>query len=178
MHAITMTTMTICLLLLVSIGIIHGFRTSISLPTTAAPPRSSTFLRLAKRNNSNDDVVVAATKSDQRNLLSRRQIGELSFAAVGLTTSYLGTRENTPQDYGLWGVLPVGPYKRKKTIMETIVPDTIWTFDQKVCVIFFSFRFDWERNNIYLVVIPQMYRFKHLGNYMLTMLSTILLTPK
>lgn len=25
----------------------------------------------------------------------------------------------------------MGPYKRKKTIMETIVPDRIWTFDQK-----------------------------------------------
>ena len=63
--------------------------------------------------------------------LSRRQLGELSIAAIGLTTSFLGTRENTPQDYGLWGILPVGPYKRKKTIMETIVPDKIWTFDQK-----------------------------------------------
>ena len=63
--------------------------------------------------------------------LSRRQIGELSIATLGLTTSYLGTRERTPQDYGLWGILPVGPYKRKKTIMETIVPDKVWTFDQK-----------------------------------------------
>ncbi len=125
-----------CLLLLVSIVIIHGFR--IPLPTTAAPPP----LRLAKRNDSNDDVVAATQSkflllSDQQKQLSRRQIGELSFAAIGLTASYLGTRENTPQDYGLWGVLPVGPYKRKKTIMESIVPDTIWTFDQKVCVCFF-----------------------------------------
>ena len=63
--------------------------------------------------------------------LSRRQLGELSIATLGLTTSYLGTREKTPQDYGLWGILPVGPYKRKKTIMETIVPDKVWTFDQK-----------------------------------------------
>lgn len=114
--------------LLVGIDIVHGFTT----PVTTATP--STLLQ-AKR-NSNDDVVVAPTSQLSSNnplqQLSRRQIGELSFAAVGLTTSFLGTRENTPQEYGLWGVLPVGPYKRKKTIMETIVPDTIWTFDQKV----------------------------------------------
>ena len=53
------------------------------------------------------------------------------MAAAGLGLSFLGTRENTPQDYGLWGVLPVGTYKVKKTIMETIVPDAMWTFDQK-----------------------------------------------
>ncbi len=53
------------------------------------------------------------------------------MAAAGLGLSFLGTRENTPQDYGLWGVLPVGTYKVKKTIMETIVPGAVWTFDQK-----------------------------------------------
>ena len=117
--------------LLVGIDIVHGFTT----PVTTATHLSSSTLLQAKR-NSNDDVVVAPTSQLSSNnplqQLSRRQIGELSFAAVGLTTSFLGTRENTPQEYGLWGVLPVGPYKRKKTIMETIVPDTIWTFDQKV----------------------------------------------
>mmetsp|Transcript_2217 Transcript_2217/g.4758 ORF Transcript_2217/g.4758 Transcript_2217/m.4758 type:complete len:527 (-) Transcript_2217:43-1623(-) len=65
------------------------------------------------------------------NNLSRRQMAELTFASLGLTASFLGTRELTPQDYGLWGVLPVGPYKRKKTIMETILPGKVWTFDQK-----------------------------------------------
>lgn len=65
------------------------------------------------------------------NELSRRQLGELTFAAVGLGTSFLGTRENEPTDYGLWGILPVGPYKRKKTVMETIVDGEVWTFDQK-----------------------------------------------
>jgi len=65
------------------------------------------------------------------NQLSRRQIGEIAVAATGLSVSYFGSKENTPQDYGLWGVLPVGTYKTKKTIRETIVPDTIWTMDQK-----------------------------------------------
>ncbi|GMH74508.1 hypothetical protein TL16_g06484, partial [Triparma laevis f. inornata] len=41
------------------------------------------------------------------------------------------TRENNKEDYGLWGILPIGPYKRKKTIMEEIVPNEVWTFDQK-----------------------------------------------
>ena len=72
---------------------------------------------------------------DTNTLPTRRQIIELSTAAVGLTISYAGTRETTPQDYGLWGVLPVATYKSKKTVMETIVPGKIWTFDQKLGVL-------------------------------------------
>jgi hypothetical protein len=63
--------------------------------------------------------------------LSRRQFGELSVAAVGLGISFLGTREIDPTDYGLWGILPVGTYKKKYTIPQEIVPGKIWTFDQK-----------------------------------------------
>jgi hypothetical protein len=63
--------------------------------------------------------------------LSRRQFGELGFAAAGLGISFLGTREVQPTDYGLWGILPVGTYKSKKTLKTEIVPDKIWTFDQK-----------------------------------------------
>jgi len=63
--------------------------------------------------------------------LSRRQVGELSFAALGLGTTFLGTRENDPTEYGLWGILPVGTYKKKKTVQETIVDGQVWTFDQK-----------------------------------------------
>ena len=63
--------------------------------------------------------------------LSRRQVGELTVAAVGLGISALGTAEVDPTDYGLWGILPVGTYKKKKTVRETIVPGQIWTFDQK-----------------------------------------------
>lgn len=72
---------------------------------------------------------------DTNTLPTRRQVIELSTAAVGLTISFAGTRETTPQDYGLWGVLPVATYKRKKTVMETIVPGKIWTFDQKLGVL-------------------------------------------
>mmetsp|Transcript_5481 Transcript_5481/g.13034 ORF Transcript_5481/g.13034 Transcript_5481/m.13034 type:complete len:477 (-) Transcript_5481:38-1468(-) len=63
--------------------------------------------------------------------LSRRQVGELTVAGLGLGVSFLGTRENKPTDYGLWGILPVGTYKTKKTMLKEIVPDTIWTLDQK-----------------------------------------------
>jgi len=66
-----------------------------------------------------------------RGYLSRRQLGEIAIGTVGLGASYLSTREVSPTDYGLYGVLPIGPYKRKKTIMSEIVPDRIWTFDQK-----------------------------------------------
>lgn len=63
--------------------------------------------------------------------LSRRQILDRTWATLGLGTIFYATQEFQPTDYGLWGILPVGPYKRKKTILETIVPDSIWTLDQK-----------------------------------------------
>jgi hypothetical protein len=58
-------------------------------------------------------------------------VGELAIAATGLGITAFGTAEKDPTDYGLWGILPVGPYKTKKSIRETIVPDQVWTFDQK-----------------------------------------------
>jgi len=105
--------------------IVEGFHypaSSIASPSAHVTPASSIGLQATA-----DDGASSASNPQ----LSRRQIGELSIAAIGLGTSFLGTRENTPQDYGLWGLLPVGPYKRKKTIMETIVPNAVWTFDQK-----------------------------------------------
>ena len=63
--------------------------------------------------------------------LSRRQVLELSVATTGLGISVLGTRQVDPLDYGLWGIFPVGPYRRKKTIFETIVPHQVWTLEQK-----------------------------------------------
>ncbi len=70
-------------------------------------------------------------ESTRESLPTRRQTIELAFGALGLGTSFAASRENKPTDYGLWGVLPIGTYKTKKTIMETIVPDKIWTMDQK-----------------------------------------------
>lgn len=63
--------------------------------------------------------------------LTRRQVGEVAIAATGLGITAGGTAEVDPTDYGLWGILPVGTYKRKKTVKETIVPGQMWTFDQK-----------------------------------------------
>mmetsp|Transcript_21089 Transcript_21089/g.45789 ORF Transcript_21089/g.45789 Transcript_21089/m.45789 type:complete len:509 (+) Transcript_21089:96-1622(+) len=121
------------LIALVGNRAVHSFQaptTSTTLnPHIHSSSQPSTILRAAANNNddgNSDNNSISANPQ-----LSRRQLAELSFAAVGLTASYLGTRENTPQEYGLWGILPVGPYKRKKTIMETIVPNEVWTFDQK-----------------------------------------------
>lgn len=75
--------------------------------------------------------ALAGSSTSGDGYISRRQVGELAVAATGLGISYLGTRENEPTDYGLWGILPVGTYKSKKTIRETIVPNQLWTLDQK-----------------------------------------------
>lgn len=64
-------------------------------------------------------------------VLSRRQLGELAVAGIGLGGTFLGTRERTPIDYGLWGILPIGTYRQKKTIRQTLLEDQIWTLDQK-----------------------------------------------
>jgi len=87
--------------------------------TTASTRRSSSISKLHSSSDAEDGQ------------LSRRQMGELAIATVGLGTSFLGTRENKPTEYGLWGVLPIGPYKTKKTIIETIIPGKMWTLDQK-----------------------------------------------
>ena len=82
-----------------------------------------------------ENRCTTALNSEQQqteeDAISRRQFAELSFAATGLGISFLGTRENTPTSYGLWGILPVGTYKEKKTIRREVVPGSIWTFDQK-----------------------------------------------
>lgn len=82
------------------------------------------------------DVITSLRASSyeetpKESLPTRRQTIELAVGALGLGTSFAATRENKPTDYGLWGILPIGTYKTKKTIMETIVPDKIWTMDQK-----------------------------------------------
>jgi hypothetical protein len=74
---------------------------------------------------------LASDTQEENGGVSRRQFAELSFAAAGLGVSFLGTRELTPTDYGLWGILPVGTYKQKKTLFKEIVPGKIWTLDQK-----------------------------------------------
>ena len=85
-----------------------------------------------KSNNKNGSVSALFSSSSTGNEgLTRRQVGELTVAGIGLGITYLGTRESKPTDYGLWGVLPVGTYKTKKTISREIVPEQIWTFDQK-----------------------------------------------
>ncbi|KAL3764539.1 hypothetical protein ACHAW5_004803 [Stephanodiscus triporus] len=136
-----------------SAGGVMGFRPPPSFPSTTIAAVATTArgnknlavhpspptprLLLASKNEKNHDGGGDGDPAPPNNppsprlLLSRRQVGELAFAASGLGLTYLGTREDTPQEYGLWGVLPVGTYKTKQTVMETIVPDTIWTFDQK-----------------------------------------------
>ena len=97
---------------------------------TNAFSTSKTAITDFSRNYNCRGNLYAESKVESASL-SRRQVGELAFGATGLLVSFIGTRETQPEEYGLYGVLPVGPYKRKKTIMDTILPGKIWTFDQK-----------------------------------------------
>ena len=110
----------------------------LAAPCTAFVPRSNVAgvdLRSAIEGPTSPSGALHSSSSDAdpsgTGGLSRRQVGEVAFASLGLGVSFFGSLETKPTDYGLWGILPVGPYKRKKTIMETIVPDKVWTADQK-----------------------------------------------
>ncbi|KAL3925592.1 MAG: hypothetical protein SGILL_000315 [Bacillariaceae sp.] len=109
------------LLLLAAWALVAAAAVDAFVTTTQSPIQSAKF-ELRSRSSVDDENSTG---------LSRRQVGELTFGAAGLGVSFLGTRENKPTDYGLWGVLPVGTYKSKKTISREIVPGKIWTFDQK-----------------------------------------------
>ena len=109
------------LLIILLLSIINAVL-AFSHPSRTIGKRATTQLRAQNYNDSS---------TTNPSTLTRRQVGELSIATLGLGTSFLGTRENTPHEYGLWGILPVGTYKTKPSIMETIIPNSIWTFDQK-----------------------------------------------
>ena len=83
--------------------------------------------RTAQRRTALDAGTLDDVPSEPR--LDRRA------ALVGgglLAVSAAASGEPKPYDYGLWGVLPVGPYKAKRSApIETIVPGQVWTVDQK-----------------------------------------------
>ena len=100
---------------------------SICRPILYQGKRPDPVLQFGRSSSINDDD----DEDDKAQQLSRRQALEVGVATAGLTVSFLGTRETKPTDYGLWGILPLGTYKSKKTVGETIVPGQVWTFDQK-----------------------------------------------
>ena len=99
-----------------------SFRQVIS--RSAAPSKGGVVYRASSS-------LCSTAEDDNSGWLSRRRVNEILLASTGLSITAAGTYERTPQDYGLWGILPVGPYKRKKTIMDVVVDGKIWTFDQK-----------------------------------------------
>jgi Domain of unknown function (DUF4336) len=102
-----------------------------SWPAAAAAAGVTTTSRPSSTSTTSTRLALSAPDSSNTAAVSRRQALELGVAVTGLGGTYVGTRENAPTDYGLWGILPVGTYKTKKTVAETIVPNTLWTFDQK-----------------------------------------------
>ena len=134
----TITPFAVLLSLLVSLASVNCFAPSQRWLATCAPvykvvrplsnPRwlpQQQYLRSSSSDNDDNN------DNDALQQISRRQALEVGFATVGLTVSFFGSRETDPTDYGLWGILPLGTYKSKKTVGETIVPGQVWTFDQK-----------------------------------------------
>eukprot|EP00591_Stephanopyxis_turris_P002475 CAMPEP_0195513692 /NCGR_PEP_ID=MMETSP0794_2-20130614/5286_1 /TAXON_ID=515487 /ORGANISM="Stephanopyxis turris, Strain CCMP 815" /LENGTH=517 /DNA_ID=CAMNT_0040641769 /DNA_START=78 /DNA_END=1631 /DNA_ORIENTATION=- len=95
-------------------------------PSMNRVPMISYGSPLMKNKMATSDDTVQENSS-----LSRRQFGTTAAGSLALFSSFLAARIRQPEDYSLWGILPVGPYKRKKTIRTTIVPGKMWTFDQK-----------------------------------------------
>ena len=90
----------VCLLLATATTSCSGFMT----------PRSTTTGLLSRvMSSSTTNLAMGNEVVEGGEGLSRRQLGELAVAAVGLGVSFLGSREVEPTDYGLYGILPVGP---------------------------------------------------------------------
>ena len=95
----------------------------ISSYAVALQPSQTQTPRRTIQNAGTLDDVPSEPRLDRRAALVGGGLLAVSAAASG---------EPKPYDYGLWGVLPVGPYKAKRSApMETIVPGQIWTVDQK-----------------------------------------------
>ena len=87
------------------------------------PPSTTPQRRNLATNAGTLDDVPDGPRVDRRAALVGGGLLAVSAAASG---------EPKPYDYGLWGVLPVGPYKAKRSApLETIVPGQVWTVDQK-----------------------------------------------
>lgn len=75
-------------------------------------------------------IANAGTLDDVPDARLDRRAALVGGGLVAISAACSG--EPKPYDYGLWGVLPVGPYKAKHSApLETVVPGSIWTIDQK-----------------------------------------------
>ena len=96
---------------------------SICACAAALQPLATTPQRRTALSAGTLDDVPSEPRLDRRAALVGGGLLAVSAAASG---------EPKPYDYGLWGVLPVGPYKAKRSApIETIVPGKVWTIDQK-----------------------------------------------
>ena len=96
---------------------------SVCACAAALQPLATTPQRRTIQHAGTLDDVPDEPRVDRRAALVGGGLLAVSAAASG---------EPKPYDYGLWGVLPVGPYKAKRSApLETIVPGQVWTVDQK-----------------------------------------------
>ncbi|MEO1094279.1 MAG: DUF4336 domain-containing protein [Cyanobacteria bacterium J06638_28] len=54
----------------------------------------------------------------------------MSSQGVSSQVQSTATGDRRSQTWSLWPVVPLYPYGQRRTLMQTVVPDTIWTFDQ------------------------------------------------
>ena len=102
-----------------ALAVLHASSCALALQPVSQPQTP----RRTIQNAGTLDDVPDEPRVDRRAALIGGGLLAVSAAASG---------EPKPYDYGLWGVLPVGPYKAKRSApIETIVPNQIWTVDQK-----------------------------------------------
>jgi len=87
-------------------------------------------IRASTEKKGRSDDIVGDDDDDDYATISRNRrtiVTGLTLFSAGL----LNIRARDDSDYSLYLTLPVGPYKRKKTVFTEVVPDQIWTGEQK-----------------------------------------------
>jgi len=116
----------------------------LAAPLLSLPQGSSFLLHRAKANHLASTSTLSASKKPSfgaetaddmvpfaATSVSRRDLLALGSSSSLLLLSTLASSEIKDTDYGLWGVLPLGPYKSKPSILSTVVPGQIWSITQK-----------------------------------------------
>jgi len=79
----------------------------------------------------------ASSLGSQSSRVQQRRADSVVSREAGVDRSVLNPPAMAPgADWGLWPVLPIAPYERKKTIRYEYIPGELWGFEQKIGLLY------------------------------------------